>query len=298
MCRSMKVIQKLKHGILRGPQEFKFTDINGLTIELKQCGVRDIKITSNTDIDCDSLFNEFYKLNQLLMLFDGKLIPIDSILFFDENEENLNYSISIDYYESRDVFHGDNKLCEFEKVINKDIYHKWCSLLDDLDLIHKSFVFFTSSTPLPVDIAIAHIIEIFEPLVELITLQTGLFSSLKPGERGTTLKQCIDTIISHYGMDIFNKEYKDNSDKFLSALVYSRNRIMHIKRKTDNPLSPEECLLYIVKLSFLYRSVLLSLLGIPYSVYEHNLKNKVDKFNSWNNILDNFLIKLSKDLKS
>ena len=99
-------------------QKLKFTDINGLTIELKQCGVRDIKITSNTDIDCDSLFNEFYKLNQLLMLFDGKLIPIDSILFFDENEENLNYSISINYYESRDVFHGDNKLCEFEKVIN------------------------------------------------------------------------------------------------------------------------------------------------------------------------------------
>ena len=55
--------------------------------------------------------------------------------------------------------------------------------------------------------------------------------TLTPGERGTTLIQCIDSIVTLYGTDIFTAELMNDYSGFLSTAVGSRVRIMHIKKK-------------------------------------------------------------------
>lgn len=171
-------------------------------------------------------------------------------------------------------------------------FNSWCELLDELDIIHQAFLYYSSSIGLPVDGKIASLIEIFEPLVELVSSYTNQFSSLKPGEKGTTLKMCLDAIISVYGKDIFRKEYEKNAETFLQLLVNSRNKIMHIKRKFNkNCLSGSESVLYILKLSLLYRTVLLSLLGFNYDQYRDNLLNCVNAWENWQDIFQNFIDK-------
>ena len=102
---------------------------------------------------------------------------------------------------------------------------------------------------------------------------------------------CIDAVISKYGQDIFAEEYGANKGKFLQTLVNTRNRIMHIKRNqpTDKYLSGAESILYLVKLCHLYRTVILSLLGIDYSLYQSAVVKSVGQWNSWNGVLTNFI---------
>ena len=136
--------------------------------------------------------------------------------------------------------------------MNNSILKNWIKLEEELGIIQQSFLYNTSSIGLPVDGKIASIIETFEPLIELITFYTNQFSSLKPGESGTTLKMCLDACISVYGTDIFKTEYSINAEKFLKCLVESRNKIMHIKRNyNSNCFTGAESLLYIV-LCWLY----------------------------------------------
>ena len=87
-------------------------------------------------------------------------------------------------------------------------------------------------------------------MTEVIGIYDSFFPSLKPGDQTTTLKMCIDAVISKYGQDIFDEEYNVNKDKFLQTLVNTRNRIMHIKRNqlTDKFLSGSESILYLMKL--------------------------------------------------
>lgn len=77
------------------------------------------------------------------------------------------------------------------------------------------------------------LIELAEPLVEIVKKHTNFYASLTPGARGTSLKNCLDALITKYGVDIFERELSNDYEKFLSALVNSRVRIMHIKREQN-----------------------------------------------------------------
>ena len=75
----------------------------------------------------------------------------------------------------------------------------------------------------------------------------------------------------------------------------SRVHIMHIKRNCSGSyLNGPESVLYSIKISFLYRIVLFNLLGIIPSLYHENLISNIQRWNSWNDIMDNLLYRLQK----
>lgn len=128
-------------------------------------------------------------------------------------------------------------------------------------------------------------IEVFEPLVEIISGETMYFTTLNPGERGTTLKMCIDSVISIYGQDIFKDELSDKKDyeDFLKKLVISRNRIFHIKRETKKPyFAGKDPLKYSFKIYLFYRIVILELIGVRNDIYKASLINCLEK---WDNLI-------------
>lgn len=95
-----------------------------------------------------------------------------------------------------------------------------------------------------------------------------------------------------YDPFIFSEELSRNKNGFVQTLVNSRNRIAHIKTKDDRQfLDGGESVMYLVKLSFLYRVVLLNLLGVPENQYIESLKSGVQIIND-NNIIKAFLSNL------
>ena len=58
-------------------------------------------------------------------------------------------------------------------------------------------------------------------------------------------------------------------------------------------LDGKEAVLYAVKLSYLYRIIILTLLGINYEVYAEKVKSSVARWDAWQNILEGLLQSIS-----
>lgn len=87
---------------------------------------------------------------------------------------------------------------------------------------------------------------------------------------------------SHYGQEIFRGEYQKDLEGFVQILVNSRNRIAHIKSKQNRKfLNGDESVLYLHKLSLMYRIILLDLLDIPLNRYKERLSNRIETINCW-----------------
>jgi hypothetical protein len=220
------------------------------------------------------------------MLFDGRFYRIEKLEFTDDNndkserfssvsKELLNNRLS--YFESKDFLqYFLFKLIPYQDVLNAEVYSKWKSLLEQMDITYQVLLYSTSNNKYPIDMNFAFLVELSEPFVELVKENTYLCQSLSPGERGTTLKMCVDALITHFGTDIFEKELSSGNYKsFLDNVIGSRVRIMHIKKKQGKYFEGKECIRYWMKFSILYRRIIFELLGIPYKTYEYKLKRAV-----------------------
>ena len=68
---------------------------------------------------------------------------------------------------------------------------------------------------------------------------------------------------------------------------------MHIKKKQKGIfMNGDESVLYIMKISLLYRHILLSLLGISEKETIEQIKKDVSIFDNWNDTLNKVLIKI------
>lgn len=284
---------------LDNPADFPFSDkekefkSSDYTICVKEsiAAKRFILIRSDISIDSMDLYLEFLILEKLLMLFEGNFWKIDDVqLKSDEDIDKESFEKLVNdrknnrptFYKTNAVFSCESlKLCNWETVLSEKVYNKWKELLNELDIVHPIFLYATADNGIPMELKLPFLIEVAEPLIELISMETGIFTSLVPGERGTSLRMCVDTIISHYGLDIFSSDYK-NSDKFTQKLVNTRVRVMHTKRKFKKEFVDNryDILLYSVKMTLLYRRVLLDLLGIDYQIYSDKIKRVVG---TWEN---------------
>ncbi len=302
-CKSLSVEYTLPNGFLGGPHEANFYTNNGfsrIAIRIEQIGYRKITLSAQEQLNAEILFNAYQQLEKLLMLFDGRFIPIskfvfsNSDLFTDDQLKIFSETIMqrrLSYYATADFLqYSANKLIDFDDVISSELFSKWENLIGELDIVHQIILYSVSNSGLPVDAKCAFLIESAEPLVELISVNKKCFSSLKPGAKGTSLKMCLDAIISKYGEDIFKEELNNIYDKFLSILVKSRNRVMHIKRLQEKKcLSNEVAILYSIKLFCLIRRIIFELLGIEYSKYQENLISFIHKYNEWESVLKKFV---------
>ena len=118
--------------------------------------------------------------------------------------------------------------------------------------------------------------------MEIVKTKTKLLSDLNPGSRSTTLRLCLKELINNYGKEIFSLELYDvsNFGELLDHMVNSRKRIMHIKRNVDKAFnSSEKYLLYMEKMSFLYRRIIIDLLGVDFAIYRNVLIKNVECWN-------------------
>ena len=120
-------------------------------------------------------------------------------------------------------------------------------------------------------------IESFLGICEIVNKKTGL--QLPSVSRNQSkFKYYFLMVSEQYGADIFKEEFSINKDKFATILVDSRNRIAHTKSKQNRIyLDGGESVMYLLKLSLLYRVILFNLLGIPQKIYNDKLTMYVKK---------------------
>ena len=289
--------------ILGGPHVAEFeTRDNKFFIKIEQCGYRKISIKALEETSVFELYGVFTKIERLLMIFDGQFLNLENLEFTDssDTEKSMLKSVGnnlmhqrLSYFKSSDlVSYKVDKLLEFEKVLNSDLYDKWEHLLEELDIAHQMYLYAMGDTKITVDVKCAFLIELPETLVEVLKAYTNSFQKLKPGN-GTSLKACVKALIEEYGKDIFEREMEANEKEFLSTVINSRVRIMHIKRNQKiKYFDGNESVLYILKLSLLYRRILLDILGVEKQVYVDKLRKCVSRLNRWNDTLDKFLLRL------
>lgn len=295
-CNEMEIKQITQWKQAKGQSDYELEhvkDNNKFRIIITQNDKeRTFRLSSENELKIDEVFLEFINIEKLIMLFEGIFWNIKEItfspispLFCDELAEECKRR-RLSYFETDKLFFWENqKLVDFSNLLTNDLLNKWEKILEDLDIIHQMYLYNLAETKIPKEIKLATMIEVFEPLVELIKDYNHFFVSLSPGERNTTLKMCVDATISKYGKDIFKKEYQDNKDMFLQKVVNSRIRIMHIKRMLkDKPFfTGTESLIYMVKFSLLYRCTILSLLNTDYELYRNQLLKIVDYWDNWEN---------------
>ena len=306
-CKSLVATFKSDNLMLDGPHlaECNAGNIKEFHIKIEQCGIRKISITSDTDVSVFDLYAVLTRIERFLMLLDGTFIPLHEIAFSESDtvEENMLNSYAnnlkkqrLSYFLSAD-FCGCkvNKLLSFDSILTTELFEKWEELLTELDVVHQMYLYSMSNSGVTVDVKCAFLIELAEPLVEIIKAHTNYFASLKPGKHGTPLKDCLDSLITEYGLEIFKSESSTNYKRFLSAAVNSRVRIMHIKREQSGVyFNGNESILYILKMSLLYRRVLFEVLDIDEAVYRDSLIRCVSRLDTWNDVLDKFLKRLSQ----
>lgn len=76
-----------------------------------------------------------------------------------------------------------------------------------------------------------------------------------------------------------------------SHLINTRVNIMHIKINQRTPkFDGKEATLYAMKMSYLYRIVILNQLGIAEKLYDDNLRKRVCNIDKWNKVQKSCLI--------
>lgn len=251
--------------------------------------IRKIQIDSANYVNTENLYLEYAQLEKLLMLLEGSFSNITKLKFENGIDESQNELLQLKgkeymdkrlpFYNTNNVFKtGNQKLCDWEKILTDSIYSNWITLLEELDIVHQIVLYTTADNGVPMELRLAFLIEIAEPMIELITMKKGIFSSFADSNRAS-LKMYLDAIISYYGMDIFSEEYKDSLN-FTQKLVNSRVRIMHTKRNFTKEFitEPYDILMYSVKMNLLYRRVLLDLLGVKYPLYSGEVKRIVEEW--------------------
>lgn len=307
ICKCLTAVYEEKQSVLRGPVHIQF-DIGKeqlFHVDIEQAVIRSIKISADSDISVFDLNAVLSRIERLLMLLDGRFIPLKEMKFSESDVFSNDSLIScaqnlvaqrLSYYCSADFCKNiANMLIDIENVFTPNLFSKWDDLLDELGVVHQIFLYSVSDSKITIDVKCAFLVELAEPIVEVVKERTDYFASLEPGGRGTTLKKCLDALITKYGEVVFNKELSSQYNQFLNALVNSRVNIMHIKRNQRKPtLDGMQSILYAQKLSLLYRKIIFKLLEIDDSLYLEKLEQCVSSLDNWNSISDDFLSSLSK----
>lgn len=300
-CNVLEAKYCIKNGMLRCVEPFVFslTDPAKVQIEIKEMGIRVITLSTDEKVEARKLYAILVKLEKLLQIFDGAFVPLEGIVLHGEEEEEKYQTFvtqliaqRLHYFVSVDIFsvHSD-RIINYEDVLSEVLFNTWQKVLDDLGVINQMYLYATSDCGLTNDVKCAFLVELAESLIEIIG-KTNVTMQKLPNEKGN-LKPCLRTIIKEFGKELFARELQYDSEKILTCLVNTRVNIMHIKINQRTPkLNGREATLYTMKMSYLYRLVILKRLQVGENFYLENLKEKTRLMNEWNGILDELFVKL------
>lgn len=300
-CNELKAQYCVSNGILRciEPYEFTISKPKKIRISIQEIGKRIIILSCDDEIEVTELYSLLLKLERLLQIFDGAFVPIEDITILGTDEKNSYNAVvthfmtqRLRYFSSASfVAVQSDRLLNYEDVLSERLFDQWQLLLEELGVVNQMYLYATSDCGFTNDVKCAFLVELAESLIEIIGKENISLQKL-PGEKGN-LKPCLRTIINNYGQILFGNEIQYDIEKILTCLVNTRVNIMHIKVNQRTPkFDGKEASLYAMKMSYLYRLVLLERLKIDENLYVDNLKKRIVYIDNWNGIQDKLFERL------
>ena len=247
----------------------------------------EITISSHQPVFYDQLFNNFLYLYEFIMLLLGYFPDINTLYFLNSNIKNnstLNEKSKISqesllrcYSSFIDIKKNCTALIDFSSFNIGKAFTNWIIFKNKYSFQHKLYLYTTSNMEFLIDIRLALLSQIFEPLFEHIVNE----KFIENGKEKTTFKKVLEKTISKYCELIFKLE-EDNStlNSIIDKIKANRNQIFHIAPKPNKVPSSDEYLCYFHKINLLYRHALLDKLEIDLNIYRDKIIELTSRINS------------------
>lgn len=250
------------------------------------------------EADSDSTIYNMYSIVMEILRFENMF---EGIFYSTQSFEVDGIECIDSIKEIQRAYYGSTKQytyfgIDFSDKEYKTYYIKWLKREKKNKLIHPVFLYSTYLEGMPVDLRLAILLEIFEPLaeemhergeIELVKSpyviftnnckQCGAVVSRKQPNKKLTFEDKLKPLIKKYGKKIFAG---DTKSKLISKAVKIRNKVDHVKADTKNVMSGKQCGAYIYKFSLMYRYMMLLEIGIASSELETTMEKWLEKFNS------------------
>lgn len=307
-CDTLKAEYFFENSLLPTKSMSLNLDNGAILVNLEDNGNRVIIVKSDKSQNIDALYTVLTTLERLLVITEGVFPTLDNISVYyngaiHEESEMINSQCKarrLSYYNSGKEFSLNDKLIDWNDYLDETIYEKWERLMGVLNTANQMFLYSTANTGLTVDVRCAFLIELSETLVQLLDEEKIYSNNIPLRGKDCSLKKHLAVLIKDYGLDIFQKEINYLRGKnvrkpeniLAEPLKNTRVNIFHIKRQKDmytKCLNGPEALIYMKKMSFLYRIIILKILGIGEHLYKNKLVRRISYFDRLNNTVDSFL---------
>lgn len=300
-CNSLRATYRQPSGMIRCAQLFSFYLKNTESeIEVRICDecIRIIKLSCQTEIEATYLYEQLMLIERLLHILEEAFMQLEEISLVGHETDNTyrvlcNHFMRqrLHYFKTSDILvAGKDGFLNYESVLSSDLIKGWGNALEELGTVNQMYLYATTDCGFTKDVRCAFLIELAEPLIEWVGREN--IKSCKNIDCAD-LKSCLRCLIQEYGDVIFEKEKNYDIEKILKCLVNTRVNIMHIKMKQRMPaFNGEEAVLYMIKMSYLYRIIVLNKLGIDSKLYIERVASSISNVNEWNGVLQKLFNRL------
>jgi hypothetical protein len=252
--------------------------IDDVEVTIIQNGIRILNLQTKSDKSYEALLLIALNIIKLFQISEGYFHVIDCVEYITTGNESTCKDMNelkkdglIDFYRThRNFISRKFELLPPSDIITVDNYKNFVELYGNLFVQHNAFLYYCVDNGLSMDLRMANLIELCEPIADYDPNYTLPFKY--------TLKYCIKKLVDNYGQLIFKKEIdanifdfedenKNGNSSILKKLVNTRVNLLHYK------LKPKECfnkgpemIIYCSKIHLLYRYTMLRLLGIDVCV--------------------------------
>ena len=249
---------------------------------------KEIVIISDKECTVMEMYYHTMEIMRFENLFDGLFFSVQSFVADGIEYVECIKDIQLAYFGSTKRY--VNFQLNFNNKDYKKYFNRWMKIEKRNKIIHPVFLFSSYLDGMTVDLRMALLLEIFEPLAEefhkrgdIVLVKPpykhfsnkckkcGALVSRDVPNKELTFADKIKPLIKKYGKEIFASE---NKSKLVSKAVKVRNKVDHVKADTANVMNGKQCGFYIYKFSLMYRYIMLLELGI-------DEKNVVQIISDW-----------------
>lgn len=253
-----------------------------------------IEIKSDDPVDVEVLRTWLDEIRRFEYLFQGAFHILETCKIDGKDITEEVRKVELGYFQNAEYKHFI--LLNLSDRQYKKFFLKWMKLEKKIRMINQTMLYSSNVRGLPVDLRLALASECYESLSEFLENQ-GYIAVKKESNRHViqkcpycqqeykitirgkrTFSCCLLSILEEYGHPVFSAEYR-RKKSLVSRIVKTRNKVFHVKPtlklgirkkvKKDKRLNKKYCRFYSIKLDWMYRYIILLLLGID--------RNELDK---------------------
>lgn len=245
---------------------------------------KQIEIVCDNPVELEKLYLWLGEIRRFEYLFDGAFYVLENCTVDDENITDIIRKVEVGYFQNAKYLHKIP--LQLDKKAYKKYFLKWLALERNLGIINQMVLYASNVNGLPVDVRISMLTECYEALAKklekkgIITITAEKNTNRQvecpkykrphsiPIKGKKTLACCLMAILEEFGKPIFTTEYR-RKKSLVNHIVKTRNKVFHVNSRQKKTLNGSHSGFYAIKLDWLYRYIVLLLMGIE--------RNKLDK---------------------